>query len=487
MFFINNKPFHIYTLLLCTAVLSSCGGGGGSSSNPDTDSDGIVNSVDVDDDNDGLIEIASLQQLDWIRYDLAGTSLTDNNGNVDSSGCPVGGCNGYELVADLDFDTNGNNIADAGDTYYDYDGDGSNNGWLPIGRLLGTAFAANFNGNGYVIRNLYVNRIAGDAETNGDYSSLFGRVYTIGSITIQNLILEGADITGQTSTGILAGAVDANSGGSVTIHNCRVDGSVAGNNHTGGLIAYALTNSILTNNVSLATVTGTGGLYTGGLIGRIDELFGNQGAIINGSYATGDVTGSDRVGGLIGQVNDSNTDFKVQINNSFATGSVMVTGDYIGGLIGLSYQLDLSDSFATGSVSGNRFVGGLVGDANQQSTITNSFATSIVTGNQDVGALVGWSDGASYTSTYMASGRGATNAIGTNNSGGGVNPTGTTMATLSELQCPITADDTGCVGGTTMYSGWSSSNWDFGSNAQLPGLIINSTVYRDGDGNGVLD
>ena len=58
-------------------------------------------STDVDIDNDGLIEISTLEQLDLMRYDLAGTSL-----NGDSTGCPATGCNGYELVADLDFDTN---------------------------------------------------------------------------------------------------------------------------------------------------------------------------------------------------------------------------------------------------------------------------------------------------------------------------------------------------------------------------------------------
>ena len=38
--------------------------------------------ADVDIDDDGLIEISTLQQLDLMRYDLAGTSL-----NGDSTGC----------------------------------------------------------------------------------------------------------------------------------------------------------------------------------------------------------------------------------------------------------------------------------------------------------------------------------------------------------------------------------------------------------------
>ena len=58
----------------------------------DFDQDGVIDNLDVDIDNDGLIEISTLQQLDLVRYDFAGTSL---NGN--STGCPSTGCNGYEL------------------------------------------------------------------------------------------------------------------------------------------------------------------------------------------------------------------------------------------------------------------------------------------------------------------------------------------------------------------------------------------------------
>ena len=65
--------------------------------------------------------------------------------------------------------------------------------------------------------------------------------------------------------------------------------------------------------------------------------------------------------------------------------------------------------------------------------------------------------------------------------------------TLAQLQCPLTANDTGCTG-TTVYDEWqletnsdSDPAWDFGSTAQLPGLSIGGTVYRDADGDGSLD
>ena len=83
---------------------------------------------DYDADDDGLIEVANLAQLDAMRYDPSGRGSPSNADLVSyfgafpnavaGMGCPEEGCTGYELVVDLDFDTNGNRQADAGDTYW---------------------------------------------------------------------------------------------------------------------------------------------------------------------------------------------------------------------------------------------------------------------------------------------------------------------------------------------------------------------------------
>ena len=84
----------------------------------------------MDDDNDGLIEISSLEMFNNIRYDLDGThyddEADDTAGNEGSNlGCPsTSGCNGYELIENLDFDENGNDTAD--DTYT------MDAGWQPL-------------------------------------------------------------------------------------------------------------------------------------------------------------------------------------------------------------------------------------------------------------------------------------------------------------------------------------------------------------------
>ena len=88
-----------------------------------------------DRDGDGLIEVDNLTQLDAIRWDLDGDGISDNAdyaaafSEADTGTlCSTASCVGYELTANLDFDTNGNGEADEGDAYWNGGG-----GWVPIG------------------------------------------------------------------------------------------------------------------------------------------------------------------------------------------------------------------------------------------------------------------------------------------------------------------------------------------------------------------
>jgi len=255
----------------------------------DTDGDGTGDNADIDDNDNGLIEISSLEQLDWMRNDLAGSSLNDGLTAI-TSGCTIG-CIGYELTQNLDFDTNGDDMMDANDTYYDYDGDVSNSGWLPIGNNS-SRFTAIFEGNDYEIRNLYINRAATDTETSGEYIGLFG--YVNGTST--NAEIRNIGLTGELM-------------------------SVTGDKYTGGLIGRAEDTSI-TASYTTGVVTGKED-STGGLIGNADDTN------ITASYATGEVIGKyNNVGGLVGLAGNGSS-----ISKSYATGTV--SGDStIGGLVG---------------------------------------------------------------------------------------------------------------------------------------------------------
>ena len=79
--------------------------------------------VDYDSDNDNLIDITTLSQLNVIRYDLDGDGLNTGDdavnyyaafsGITQGMGCPAA-CIGYELMDDLDFDTDGDGTHTAG-------------------------------------------------------------------------------------------------------------------------------------------------------------------------------------------------------------------------------------------------------------------------------------------------------------------------------------------------------------------------------------
>jgi hypothetical protein len=238
-----------------------------------------------------------------------------------------------------------------------------------------------------------------------------------------------------------------------------------------GLFGYVKGEAASLRNLGLTgkSMSVTGDDYIGGLVGFLVD------ASVTQSYSTGAITGDDRVGGLVGQV------YYASLSNSFATGSVK--GDqYIAGLVGYSANSSLSNSFMTGSVDGNSRVGGMAGYVSNGS-LSNSFATGSVNGNSDVGGLLG----SETFSSSLTNNHWATDSSGQEFSEGESEFDNYFGATLAELQCPTSSDDTECLISNTLYASWDDTVWDFGTNQELPGLIMNGVVYRDIDGNGSLD
>ena len=171
-----------YSLLLLTMLLIAAAGSVLALNSAQAQSASGV----YDTDGDGLIEVSNFAQLDAIRYDFRGAGFPSPDdraayygafpGAVAGMGCPNGDCSGYELVTDLDFDTNGSGQADAGDAYWN---DGA--GWEPI------PYGATFDGNDHTIANLFINR------TNEDDVGLFG---SSGGV-IRNIGLLEANVAGR--------------------------------------------------------------------------------------------------------------------------------------------------------------------------------------------------------------------------------------------------------------------------------------------------
>ena len=456
--------------------------------------------TDIDQDNDGLIEICDLEGLNAIRHQLDGTGYkASGSATKITAGCPDTGCKGYELTRDLDFNDDNSYSSTHNKITWT-----TGRGWEPIGNSSSNAFNATFNGNGHTISNLMINR------PNASNVGLFG--YVRDQSKTVNVGLLNIDILAGSYVGGLVGhnygnVINSYAMGSVTANRHGV-GGLAGHNHgtirisyaaasvtrigqdasgIGGLVGENSYEGIITGSYATGSVTGAGLLASsGGLVG-----INISGGSITNSYATGSVTGSDanrRLGGLVGTSHSGSS-----ITNSYATGSVRGNSpfDSIGGLIGWNYRSTITNSYATGSVTSSgeyALIGGLVGH-NSNGTITNSYATGLVTGTgrvADIGGLVGRSSSgiiiSSYTTSFVTGV--PTNVkvgglVGRNNYGsattsywdkqtsGRTTSDGGEGKTTVELQEPTTA--------TRIYSSWSTSVWDFGTTEQYPAL-----KYSDG-------
>jgi hypothetical protein len=216
----------------------------------DVDGDGII---DADADHDGLIDIATLQELDALRYQLNGYGQRlHSTADLDSSGCPLivsagvstRRCHGYELVTDLNFDTNNDGQISTLDQYWN-----QGQGWQPIGDSS-NYFSAHFNGNGYQIKNLYIN------QANENDVGLFSRIITA---KVYSLIIDGT-ITGKRAVGLLAGSSSASE-----FHRIAAHGNVTATDIYAGVITGYSYDSKLSESITSGYILGS---IRGGLIGQ---------------------------------------------------------------------------------------------------------------------------------------------------------------------------------------------------------------------------
>ncbi|WP_160151899.1 hypothetical protein [Microbulbifer sp. ALW1] len=281
----------------------------------DTDNDGLTNQNDEDDNNDGitdadansngLIDVGTIVELDAIRFSLAGEGQRSSaDSELDTSGCPqivVNGtlkerCVGYELTADLDFDSNGDGVFDSSDAYWN-----GGEGWEPIGSSSDNAFSGLLHGNGHRIINLVV------ARPGTNFQGLFGY--------LDNAVVRELGLIGPLM-------------------------AIEGNEYVGGLAGYTSYSQVTAAYIS-GSVTGTGA-YVGGLVGHSNYTE------IAASYTTGTVVGDFGVGGVIGKTNHS------QVVAIMTTAQVSARSG--GGLIGSGdYGSSVSVSYWAEDVSGRPF------------------------------------------------------------------------------------------------------------------------------------
>ena len=421
--------------------------------------------TDVDQDDDGLIEICSLEGLNAIRYEINGSGYRESESAIKSTvGCGEGGCRGYELSNDLDFNNDAHYQDIANKSTWT-----TGAGWKPLSLIT------RFEGNDNTISNLMINR-----ELENDIG-LFGHA-SGGGTKINGVGLIDVDIGGRRAVGGLVGRM----GGGGIVSNSYVTGDVIGHAQTGGLVGSSLHSSISDSYaIVYVEAIGTANIssFVGGLVG---SLLASR---VSGSHAIGSVKGLGRVGGLVG----SNIGANGHIINSYAIANVEGSNNSVGGLIGSNNGISGSvvSSYATGKVVGVNVVGGLVGNNERNYTIRDSYSFADVRGNFSVGGLAGVHVG--HIINSYAVGRVEGN-LGERGIGGlvGVKSEDATITasywdkTTSEKaqsdggEGKITALLQSATTATGIYSSWNPGVWDFGTATQYPAL-------KSGDGTPMPD
>jgi len=287
-------------------------------------------------------------------------------------------------------------------------------GFAPIGDSV-TPFTGNFDGKGYTITGLTINRPATEDIGLFGYAGSPGGGPTI--VYIKNVVLASVSIVGQDETGALVGEARDY----VYIQGCSSSGTVSGRNSVGGLIGdLGSSSSRIESGCSSSCEVTASGLDAGGLFG------GCEGSLTD-SYATGAVHGYQYAGGL-GSIYVSGS-----ATRCFATGDIDVTDDYAGGLFGYAGESALTDCYARGSVTAagvGASAGGVVGDV-YDAIFTRCYATGAVSG-ASTGGFGGYK--AADASTFEGCLWDTETTGEANSFGAGGSPSGLTGYTTTEMQ-----------------------------------------------------
>ena len=160
-------------------------------------------------------------------------------------------------------------------------------GFEPVGNDI-DYFTGKFDGQGYTIKGMYINRPTTDGV------GVFG--YLRDGAEVKKVGLVDADVTAHLNSGTLVG-----SSSGATVSKSWSSGEIRGSHNyqmrLGGLLGISSgANSYVYQCFSSVNVTATGGAHqVGGLSG-----YNGHGSIMSDCYATGNVSGYWKVGGLVG-------------------------------------------------------------------------------------------------------------------------------------------------------------------------------------------
>jgi len=204
-------------------------------------------------------------------------------------------------------------------------------GFIPIGNAtqstmeVGRLFMGVFDGQGYTISGLFINRTT-------MHSGLFG---ASGGV-IKNVVLTDAYVyAASNQVGILAGGINT----SGIVYNCSSSGFVSGEEYVGGLVGFVL-----------------GSVYTSRSDAHVECIIAECGGLVGGTYDVGSIYDSysmgilddeskDATGGFLGYAEGSGIIYHVYTNNSIESSAG-------GGLIGSNEGLTIDNSYYDANTTG---------------------------------------------------------------------------------------------------------------------------------------
>lgn len=226
-------------------------------------------------------------------------------------------------------------------------------------------FSGTFDGQGYEIKNLYIN-------TTNSYAGLFG--------IVNNAVIKNIGVTGS----VLCNTYDAYAGGIAgnirfsSISNCYNKMYILANG-SGGNCAYVggIAGNIGSSSISNCYNTGNVNSYKGTYMGTGGIVGYSEGSSIINSYNTGEIYSktewsNGRVGGIAGDATN-NTGVTTNIINCYNLGNLI--GDCAAGIVSGYGNCDIVNCYSAGNVFGDKYSGGII-DYNSyynKKNITNSY------------------------------------------------------------------------------------------------------------------
>ena len=270
-------------------------------------------------------------------------------------------------------------------------------GWLPIGESAATPFAGSYDGQGYKVSNLWMNRnlqsgvglfgalyngkienvvlhnanIVGDGAVGGIAGAVIGDGTAMGVSVIKNCKLDNCKISGNVGVGGLVGMVDINV--RLQLDNCETDenSTISCNDQAvGGILGGAVTKSSVsfvacTNKVSINPKSVNGGGIAGGVDTAIVLSCKNYGNIIapkdnQAVMAIGGILGGAGTTNIVNSINYGAVEGYKGIGGMIGSSLVTVSDDGSGAIYNNVY---IQSSTNKGKIHGNSMVGGLCGEA----------------------------------------------------------------------------------------------------------------------------